>query len=638
LAAGRTDALRIQDDVAIGTDFVGYRIEELIGQGGMGVVYRAFDLRLKRSVALKLIAPDLALDERFRDRFLRESELAVSLEHPNVVPIYDAGEVDGRLYLAMRYVEGTDLRVLLRLERPLDPERALRICTQVAAALDAAHARGLVHRDVKPSNVLLDPEEHAYLADFGLTRRLAEQGVDGVDGHSLGTPAYLAPEQVEGTDVDGRADVYSLGCLLYECLTGETPFPRGSMLAVAWAHLEDEPPNASECNRELPDAIDPVIRRALAKDPVDRPSTCTELLVGAERALGLRQSPVRHRRWLLAVPPVAILGVLAAVLGMELATGVGHAPPKSPLFGEDNTLVRVDPETNEVRAVVDVGQSPAAVTASGRSVWVYTGDPSVVEIDAATNGVRKRTPISAAPTDISFFSGPVIASDPGGAWLVGVNARGRGVLTRLLSSGRGKREYRLRYEPKAVAVRAGAVWVLGWGRRDVLLRIDADSGEVTKKTLLPTSSQATGLGVGAGAVWITNPSRATLYRVDARSGARTGETRLWSYASPPRVAFGSVWVFATRGSAMYVLDPRTLQNRGWVLTSVITPDDGPSTAGYGSTWGLDTTTGTVVRFDPDTKNPIATIRVTQRPVAFFGPPPTAIATGAGAVWVTVGQG
>jgi serine/threonine-protein kinase len=156
--------------VDIGTDFLGYRIDELIGLGGMGVVFRAYDLRLKRPVALKLVAPSLALDERFRARFARETELVVSLEHPNVVPIYDAGAVDGRVYLAMRLVDGTDLGSLLRVEGALEPARAMAICAQIASALDAAHARGLVHRDAKPSNVLLDKSEHVYLADFGLTR------------------------------------------------------------------------------------------------------------------------------------------------------------------------------------------------------------------------------------------------------------------------------------------------------------------------------------------------------------------------------------------------------------------------------------------------------------------------------------
>ena len=198
--------MNTQTQVEIGSDFLGYRIEEIVGRGGMGVVYRASDLRLKRTVALKLITPELALDERFNERFARETELTMALEHPNVVPIHDAGDVDGRLFLAMRLVEGTDLKALLATEAALESARALAICGQVANALDAAHAKGLVHRDVKPSNVLLDANEHVYLADFGLTRRLEEQGAQAGEGRSVGTPAYLAPEQIEGGHVDGRAD------------------------------------------------------------------------------------------------------------------------------------------------------------------------------------------------------------------------------------------------------------------------------------------------------------------------------------------------------------------------------------------------------------------------------------------------
>src|SRR5579862_5644046 len=216
----------VHESVDIGSDFLGYRIEELIGRGGMGVVYRAYDLRLKRPVALKFVAPSLARDVRFRERFARESELVMSLEHPNVVPIYDAGDVDGQVYLAMRLVDGNDLGSVIRAEGALDPARAVGIATQIAAALDAAHARGLVHRDVKPSNVLLDGSEHVYLADFGLTRRLDDQTSQPADDRSVGTPAYLAPEQLEGRPLDGRADAYALGCLLYECLTGEPVFPR----------------------------------------------------------------------------------------------------------------------------------------------------------------------------------------------------------------------------------------------------------------------------------------------------------------------------------------------------------------------------------------------------------------------------
>src|SRR5215475_2020913 len=186
-------SMDVYQTVGIRSDFLGYRIEELIGRGGMGVVYRAYDLRLKRPVALKLVAPSLARDEQFRERFARESELVMSLEHPNVVPIYDAGDIDGRLYLAMRLVDGTDLGSILS-DGALEPQRAVTICAQLASALDAAHARGLVHRDVKPSNVLLDGSEHVYLADFGLTRRLDDQIADTGEDRSIGTPAYLAPE------------------------------------------------------------------------------------------------------------------------------------------------------------------------------------------------------------------------------------------------------------------------------------------------------------------------------------------------------------------------------------------------------------------------------------------------------------
>ena len=195
---GQGTSMDVSAPVDIGTDFLGYRIEELIGRGGMGIVYRAYDLRLKRPVALKLVAPPLARDERFRERFARESELVMSLEHPNVVPIYDAGDVDGRVYLAMRLVDGIDLGSLLRSEGALEPARAIAICAQIAAALDAAHALGLVHRDVKPSNVLLDGSDHVYLADFGLTRRLGDEGAFAGEDGSVGTPAYLAPEQLEG--------------------------------------------------------------------------------------------------------------------------------------------------------------------------------------------------------------------------------------------------------------------------------------------------------------------------------------------------------------------------------------------------------------------------------------------------------
>src|SRR5215471_19271939 len=372
-------SMDVYQPVGIGSDFLGYRIEELIGRGGMGIVYQAYDLRLKRTVALKLVAPSLALDERFRERFARESELVMSLEHPNVVPIYDAGDVDGRVYLAMRLVDGTDLGSLLRTEGALEPERTMAICRQIAAALDAAHERGLVHRDVKPSNVLLDSSEHVYLADFGLTRSLDDERGGAGEDRAVGTPAYLAPEQIEGRPVDGRADVYSLGCVLYECLTGEPVFPRDSRLAVAWAHLEEEPPRASRRRAGLPEKVDAVVARALAKEPEQRFASCGALVAAAGQALGLGKigSVSGRRRLLVRAGAIGLaIAVGAVVIAMTLLRG-------SQLYAGPNTLARIDPATKKVSAVIPVGPHPVVVAAAAHYVWVYNeGDTSITEVDA----------------------------------------------------------------------------------------------------------------------------------------------------------------------------------------------------------------------------------------------------------------
>ena len=273
-----------------GTTFAGYQVESLVGRGGMGVVYRATDLSLQRPVALKLIAPELAEDERFRARFLREPRLAASLDHPNVVPIYQAGEHGGQLYLAMRFVAGSDLASVLERRRTLVPDRALAILAQIAAALDAAHRRGLVHRDVKPANVLLDEEEHAYLTDFGITKQL--RGVSTDTGRVVGTLDYLAPEQIRGEKVDGRADCYALACVLYECLAGAPPFRRKSEAETMWAHIQEEPTGLAGHQ-----TLDPVLRTGLAKDRDERYPSCSALVAAAERALArpaIRPSEARE--------------------------------------------------------------------------------------------------------------------------------------------------------------------------------------------------------------------------------------------------------------------------------------------------------------------------------------------------------
>ena len=223
----------------LGTQLAGYRIDGVVGRGGMGVVYRATELALDRPVALKLIAPELADDRSFRERFLRESRLAASLDHPGILPVYAAGEAGGgELYLATRYVDGSDLRAVLQEEGTLPPGRALALVGQVAEALDAAHRRGLVHRDVKPGNILVDASDHCYLCDFGLTKLLADGGTTG-SGVLAGSLDYLAPEQIRRGEVDGRTDGYALGCVLYECLSGAPPFRRENEAQTLWAHMQE---------------------------------------------------------------------------------------------------------------------------------------------------------------------------------------------------------------------------------------------------------------------------------------------------------------------------------------------------------------------------------------------------------------
>src|SRR4051812_27518510 len=263
----------------------------LLGRGGMGVVYQAQHVHLGRTVALKLLAPELSRSEDFRARFLRESRLAAELDHPGIVAVYDAGEGNGVLFIAMRFVRGTDLQAMLSQRGPLAVDETLSILNQVATALDAAHASGLVHRDVKPANVMIEGQR-CYLADFGLTKRASSDSVQlTAAGQFLGTVDYVAPEQIEGRPTDGRADQYALGCVLFECLTGSRPYPRDSQVAIIYAQLREPPPRPCELRPDLPAAIDMVVARAMAKKPADRFPTAGEMVVAARDALAAPASP-----------------------------------------------------------------------------------------------------------------------------------------------------------------------------------------------------------------------------------------------------------------------------------------------------------------------------------------------------------
>src|SRR3954469_7795566 len=296
IQSGRSIYLSAMSELEPGSVFAGHRIEAVAGRGGMGVVYRATQLALDRTVALKVIAPGLLEDQTVRSRFVRESKVAASIDHPNVIPIYYAGDESGIAYIAMRYVAGDDVRSLVRREGRLAPERAARIIAQIGAALDEAHSAGLVHRDIKPANVLLTADDHVYLTDFGLTKHALSIAGSTKPGHWVGTLDYVAPEQIRGERVDARVDIYALGCLLHYTLTGAVPFPREGDEARLWAHLSDPPPEPTEhAPAGLPSAFDAVVERALAKDPEDRYPSAGDLGRAAKAAAANQQPAGRER-------------------------------------------------------------------------------------------------------------------------------------------------------------------------------------------------------------------------------------------------------------------------------------------------------------------------------------------------------
>jgi hypothetical protein len=378
-----------------------------------------------------------------------------------------------------------------------------------------------------------------------------------------------------------------------------------------------------------------VIRKAMAKEPDDRYTTCAALIAAAEEALGVRRPSdlIRHRLWVIAA--IATLLLIAAALAVAVvirsAGNVGAAVPAVTA----NTLVRIDPAANRVTAVVDVGPKPSATAVVGRSVWVYNADgPSISEIDAATDARRHTTKLLAPPNESDPLGGPVLAADTAGAWLVGDDQRGRSYLTRVFSGPRGKREYRLQDEPRAVAVGYGAVWVIVHGAHDnQLLRIDPSTGKMTKRTRFPNSAPIDGLAAGLGSVWVVSSSTGTLYRINPRSARVTGRNDLGGHAARPEVVLGQIWVAVSRYGAGHtnIVDPLTLRIVADLEGSPGRPYD---TGAYGSIWDYDTPTGTVVRWDGQSHQPASNIRVTAPPY-YGGLCLTSLAAGAGAVWVTV---
>jgi hypothetical protein len=593
----------------LGTQFAGYRIEGVVGRGGMGVVYRATEIALDRPVALKLIAPELAGDDSFRERFLRESRIAASIDHAGILPVYAAGEADGELYLATRFVPGTDLRSLID-DGPLPAQRAIGLVGQVADALDAAHERGLVHRDVKPGNVLVDTADHCYLCDFGLTTQLVD-GATTATGRLAGSLDYLAPEQIRQGEVDGRADQYALACVLYELLSGAPPFRRETEAQTLWAHMQEEPTPLLAY-----DELDPVFARAFAKEPEERYEDCNAFADDARAALGLGPSPiaVRRRRRRIGGRLLALGGALlaVAVLAVVLAVTLGS---DGALEATPNSVGAVDPVSLELTSVTSVGNTPTDVAASDDWVWVINsndGAGTISRIDARTRRLVSTFSVAGTPRTIvaAFGSlwvgtteGRVHRVEPGtdlveSSWTL-PNAGESTAFEEDVGAG-------------WLAAAPNAVWA---GSSRALTRIDP-----TTSRMSPHRSSTWGpMAYGYGSLWVLGRE---LMRVSTVTARVVGTIDLDGGKADVATGFGSVWIADDERGAVVRVNAHQ-------EAIVRTYDVGGSTLGVAvaddAVWATSDD-GTVVRIDPKTDD-VTSVGI--------GAAPRVIDVASAEVWVSV---
>jgi streptogramin lyase len=629
----------LRSDPLIGTELAGYRIESVVGKGGMSVVYLAEHQRLHRKAALKVLAPELAENESFRDRFLRESEIAAQLDHENVIPIFDAGEADGVLYIAMRYVEGTDLRARLKRDGALEPARTLAILAQVAGALDAAHARGLVHRDVKPANVLLAGSEHVYLADFGLSKQASSISGLTATGQFVGTVDYVAPEQIQGGSVDARADEYALGCVLYECLTGEPPFPRNSSIAVLWAHVEDDPPSLVAARPELPEALDAVMKRALAKNPGERFGSCRELVEAAREAIAPAAVAVPEqpavatpppdqpapgkrrwsRRWVIAA--VAVLLVAAAVAAALVLTLGGGG---SPVVIVPNSLVRIDPETNEVVEVVPVGNWPAEIAVAGQYVFVVNVEDATVSRLDTTSGQLQTFGAAANPVSLA-------AENEARIWI------GSNTTPEVIRVGVNVLRVQRRVPVEGVAatwmaIGGGSLWVTSHpagatcAEAERTSQVDLATGRVQRTVV--TGPCPSDVAYGEGAAWVVNAGESTVTRIDPKTGS-TQQFETGHRAGSATAGLGSVWVTSDYDDSVWRLNavtgsPQAIIPVGDLPWDVVADGETVWVTVHGP---VGEAAGTLVRIDPETNKVVATIDLGQYV--------NNLAVAPGGIWVSV---
>jgi serine/threonine-protein kinase len=605
-------------DPRIGTTIGPYRIERVLGRGGMGVVYLAEHLHLERPVALKVLSDHLAHDDAFRERFVRESRMAARLRHPNIIPIYDAGEQDGVLFIAMQYVDGDDLAADLA-RGPLAPESALAILEPIASALDKAHASGIVHRDVKPANIMLGRETGAdreiYLTDFGLVREIDRRSRLTRTGTFVGTLDYAAPEMFQNTGVDGKVDQYSLACVLYECCTGDVPFPRESEGALIAAHLADSPPPATTVRGDLPAELDAVIARGMAKAPEERYPTCSDLMRDAREALGAgAATPATPGRapTVVAPPPPPLHG---APQGPAVPAASDAPPPPTRVRAQPGAPLppKVPPERRPVWLFVLAGLVVVALivgivlAVSGGGNPQAGESPSTAPTGAGTTAPQTTPPattrasVTPPPSSPPATSGPTESPvAPGPAPVV-------------------EDTVKVGQLPFGVARDADSVWVANQGSGTVS-RIDPSSHRViaTKKGL----DNAFEIAVGLGSVWVTDQQQ-TVYLLSPLGG-KPQAIPMQGGAFGVTVGFGSVWVTNDKADTVTRLD-----RSGKVIAQIPTGDVPHGlTAGTDSIWVVGDT-GSVTRIDPGTNRSVATVQVPTGS-AFQ------VAEEAGFVWVTNG--
>jgi YVTN family beta-propeller protein len=591
----------------VGSQLAGYRLDGVIGRGGMGVVYRATEIALERPVALKLVAPELAGDPVFREQFLSESRMAASIDHGGIVPVYAAGEADGQLYLASRFVDGSDLRSAIA-DGPLEPEQALELVGQVAEALDAAHERGLVHRDVKPANVLVDRAGHCYLCDFGLTKRLG--GGSTIGSGLAGSLDYLAPEQIRQEDTDGRTDQYALACVLYELLTGAPPFPRATEAETMWAHMHDEPAPSGHA------ALDPVLERALAKDMGDRYLSCSAFVDAARSALGLGPSPgtVRKARRRvgrrLLVAGGAMLAVAAAAVAVVVTLDRGE-----PLAAAANTVGVLDPGTLAMTAVVPVGNTPTEIAASDDWVWVLNaneGSGTISRIDAHTRELVSNFSVGGTPRNlVAAFDSLWVGTTEGRVFRVEPSSDIVETSWTLPNAGESD-AFSFDQGAGWLAAGPGAMWA---GSSHAISRIDPGTGR-----LRPHASTAWGpMAFGSGSLWVLGRG---VERLSPATMRRQAQIDLPGGYIRVAAGLGSVWVSDDESTDVIRVDPardaiaRTYDVLGSPFGLAI---------GSEGVW-VAVADGTAAHIDP------ATDEVTS---ASVGGTPRGVAVGAGAVWLSV---